>query len=210
MKRMKLSEVTEPGWYWVQWRDFSAVIREVISDCAGDLVICHGGYRVSDATLSDGNVFGPLPAPDELMRLTTMTMTLQEAWEARCRLYAEGDKRRAESARLRAEGDRLWAEGDVLRAEGAKLWAEVDVLRAESDKLWAEGDKLRAEGDVLRAEGARLRAEGARLRAEGDLLWAHAVLEHCGNVTIMWQAGRCILGTGDVFGDVPDKEDDDE
>jgi hypothetical protein len=36
---------------------------------------------------------------------------LKSAWEARLKLYAEGDK--------------LWAEGNRLRAEGNKLWVEA-------------------------------------------------------------------------------------
>ena len=47
---------------------------------------------------------------------------------------------------------KLWAEGNKLRAEGNKLWAEWNKLLAEGDKLWAEGDKLRAEGNKLWAE----------------------------------------------------------
>ena len=42
---------------------------------------------------------------------------------------------------------RLWAEGDKLRAEGAKLWAEGGKLRAEGGKLWAEGI-LEAHGNI--------------------------------------------------------------
>ena len=81
---------------------------------------------------------------------------------------------------------KLWAEGNKLRAEGNKLWAEWNKLLAEGDKLWAEGDKLRAEGDKLWAEGDKLWAEGDKLRAEGNKLWAEAVIECYGNVAIEW------------------------
>ena len=61
-----------------------------------------------------------------------MTLTLKAQWNARLKLWAEGDK-------LRAEGSKLWAEGDKLRAEGSKLGAECDKLGAEGGKLWDEG-----------------------------------------------------------------------
>jgi hypothetical protein len=47
-------------------------------------------------------------------------MTLKLAWNARLKLWAEGDK-------LGAEGDKLWAEGTKLWAEGDKLWAEAII-----------------------------------------------------------------------------------
>ena len=65
-------------------------------------------------------------------------LNLRFIWNIRLKLWAEGDKLRAEGDKLWAEGDKLWAEGDKLRAEGNKLWAEGDKLRAEGDKLWAE------------------------------------------------------------------------
>ena len=60
-----------------------------------------------------------------------MKLRLHAAWTQRLKLWAKGDK-------LRAEGDKLWAEGNRLRAEGDKLRAESNRLRAEGDKLWAE------------------------------------------------------------------------
>jgi len=96
-------------------------------------------------------------------------MTIQQAWNERCRLHAEGDKLRAEGDKLRAEGDKLYAEGDKLHAEGRKL-------HAEGDKLYAEGSKLYAEGSKLYAEGDKLYAEGDKLRAEGDLIFINAVI----------------------------------
>jgi len=62
-------------------------------------------------------------------------MTIQQAWNERCRLYAEGNK-------LHAEGHKLYAEGDKLYAEGDKLYAEGHKLRAEGHKLYAEGDLI--------------------------------------------------------------------
>ena len=63
---------------------------------------------------------------------------LQFNWSIRLKLWAEGDKLRAEGSKLWAEGNKLWAEGNKLSAEGDKLWAEGSKLRAEGDKLWAE------------------------------------------------------------------------
>ena len=93
------------------------------------------------------------------------------------------------------ELNQAWIERSKLSAEGVKLWAE-------SDKLNAEGRKLFAEGSKLRAESYKLYAEGRKLRAEGDLIWANAVLENCGNTTIEYKNGKCILGTGQTFEDV--------
>ena len=46
-------------------------------------------------------------------------MTIQQAWNERCRLHAEGDKLyRAYSFRPCAEGDRHYAEGNKLHVEG--------------------------------------------------------------------------------------------
>jgi cell division protein FtsB len=113
------------------------------------------------------------------------TLSCQKEWEERCKLYAEGDK-------LRAEGDKLYAEGDKLRAEG--------------DKLWAEGDKLYAEGDKLRAESDKLYAEGNKLRAEGDLIFINAVIKTFGNIKLEWtnwnngkHSHECHLDNGEVY-----------
>ena len=84
-------------------------------------------------------------------------------------------------------------------------WKKRTKLRAEGDKLSAEGAKLRAEGAKLRAEGDKLSAEGAKLRAEGDNVWACAIIEIRGNITLEWewvsekQDYRCKLETGEVF-----------
>ena len=78
---------------------------------------------------------------------------IQDAWNKRCELCAEGRK-------LYTEGNKLYTEGKKLYTEGNKLYAERDKLYAEGDKLYAEGDKLCAEGDKLCAEGRKLYAEG--------------------------------------------------
>ena len=52
---------------------------------------------------------------------------LQQSWEIRIKLMAEGRK---------------------LMAEGSKIWAEANELMAEGNKLIAEGSKLMAEGDI--------------------------------------------------------------
>lgn len=57
---------------------------------------------------------------------------LEDAWKARMKLHAEGDKFRAEGSKLHAEGDKLRAEGDKFYAEGNKLYAEGDKLYAEA------------------------------------------------------------------------------
>jgi len=98
-------------------------------------------------------------------------LTLDFVWEQRLKLFADGDK-------LRAEGDKLWAEGD---------------------KLYAEGHKLCAEGNKLRAEGHKLCAEGNKLRAEGNKLWSEGILRFVGNIKLEWTADGCKLETGDVF-----------
>jgi len=51
-------------------------------------------------------------------------MKLDEQWENRLKLKAEGNK--------------LWAEADKLRAKADKLWAESNKLRAKADKLWVK------------------------------------------------------------------------
>ena len=68
-------------------------------------------------------------------------LSLDFIWGVRRKLYAEGNK-------LRAEGDKLYAEGNKLWAEGGKLYAEGNKLRAEGDKLWAEAI-LEVYGNIL-------------------------------------------------------------
>lgn len=58
---------------------------------------------------------------------------IQDAWDEKCRLYAEGRK-------LYVEGDKLIDEGRKLYAEGKKLYDEGRKLRVESAKLYAEGN----------------------------------------------------------------------
>jgi hypothetical protein len=54
-------------------------------------------------------------------------LKLQEQWETRNKLRAEGDKLCAESYKLYAESSKGYAEGDKLYAEGRKLYAEGNI-----------------------------------------------------------------------------------
>ena len=59
---------------------------------------------------------------------------LNKAWNTRQKLWAEGDK-------LRAEGEKLWAEGSKLRAEGSKLWAESIIKNLGNIKIeWRKNE----------------------------------------------------------------------
>ena len=47
-----------------------------------------------------------------------------------------------------------------------------------------------------------LRAEADTLRAKGDTLWAEAVIEAYGNVTIQWiTSEKCIVNGTDTYGE---------
>jgi hypothetical protein len=67
---------------------------------------------------------------------------IQEAWNKRSALYAEGDKLFAEGNRLYAKGEKLYAEGYKLYAEGYSLYCDA-VIAAHGPKSiidWATGE----------------------------------------------------------------------
>ena len=57
-----------------------------------------------------------------------MELKLLVIWKFRLKLYAEGNK-------LRAESNKLYAEGNKLRAEGNTLWAEAIIETYGNIKL---------------------------------------------------------------------------
>jgi hypothetical protein len=119
---------------------------------------------------------------------------IQDAWEARNKLRAEGNKLIVEGDRplyesvklitegnkLRAEGDKHLAKSDNLHAEGQGLRAGENRLYARGYGLIAKGYKLLAKGRNLLAKGDALRAKGYKLIAKGDALYRDAVCEKYG------------------------------
>lgn len=78
-------------------------------------------------------------------------LKLKSAWEARLKLYVEGNelyiKGNMLGIKVKTRGNRLWAEDYLQYARGFELCAQAETLYAEAEKLWAEA-VVSAYGDV--------------------------------------------------------------
>ena len=64
---------------------------------------------------------------------------------------------------------------------------------------WNERNNLFAKVSELFAEACNLRVEATKLRREAASIWANAIIEKYGNISVCYIDGSCFLENGDVY-----------
>ena len=66
-------------------------------------------------------------------------MTLEQAWNKRNKLRAEGAKLRTEGDKLCAEGDKLWTEGDLIFIDAViATYGNVEIMWHDDESATVE------------------------------------------------------------------------
>jgi len=86
-------------------------------------------------------------------------MTIQQAWNERCRLYAEGRKLYAEGHKLRAEGDLIFV-NTVIETHGLK--AVIEYVSDTAVTVNGERYEYQPETESVASEMAKLQAQSLR------------------------------------------------
>lgn len=111
--------------------------------------------------------------------METKSMTLEEAWASR---------------------EKLWRQGTILIADGNKMWKEITALPGSTRvDVWLGISEASC-------EAANKVSRGYATRLEADQIWRDAIVEEKGDkCRLTWEfedlkkAYRCILSTGEVF-----------
>ena len=104
----------------------------------------------------------------------------------------------------------LRANGMELCTKGRKLYANGQKLCVGADKSYADGLLLYSEGRKLCSDGDGLCTEGRKLRVDGDLIWANAIISELGEGTkISWEklpisndCKKCTLHASESIGNM--------
>jgi len=86
-------------------------------------------------------------------------MTIQQAWNERCRLYAEGRKLYAEGRKLHAEGDLIFV-NTVIETHGLK--AVIEYVSDTAVTVNGERYEYQPETESVASEMAKLQAQSLR------------------------------------------------
>lgn len=94
----------------------------------------------------------------------------------------------------------LWVQRGALRDAGHQLWTKAWRYKKEAQQLCDDGEMELAATRVISAHSESLFAEANLAWAQGDKLWASAVFDLYGNVTIVWLSDySCIVDGSDHY-----------